>query len=135
MEPNNAETWLAVATERALDAEAMLSSRPNSVGSVYMAGYVVECALKAYLKGRNKSFTIRGAEGHNLKGLWNAAGFRLSDLNDTSGERTYYIELWGTHLRYESEINSNIPACSLLKGAKFLVGWIQNQIRRQRRNK
>ena len=49
MAPNTAQEWLTVANERAADAEAMLRSRPNSIGPVYMAGYAIECTFMAHL--------------------------------------------------------------------------------------
>jgi hypothetical protein len=45
MAPNTAQDWITVANERAADAEAMLSSRQDSVGPVYMVGYAIECSL------------------------------------------------------------------------------------------
>jgi hypothetical protein len=34
MEPTTAEDWMAVANDRAMDAEAIKEKQPNSVGSV-----------------------------------------------------------------------------------------------------
>lgn len=52
MTPTTAENWMAVANDRAMDAEAIEEKQPNSVGSVYMAGYAIECSLKALLQKR-----------------------------------------------------------------------------------
>jgi len=32
-----------------------------------MAGYAIECSLKAYLQREGKPFPTSGSEGHNLK--------------------------------------------------------------------
>ena len=128
MAPNTAQEWIDVARERAADVEA-LKQRP--VGAVYMAGYAIECSLKAYLQREGKPFPTSGSEGHNLKGLWRASGFRFGDLPDIAGEKTFYIEHWNTDLRYESAYDFPVPIESLRKGAQELVGWIQNKIRRR----
>jgi hypothetical protein len=129
MSPSTAQEWMNVARERAADVEA-LKQRLNPVGAVYMAGYAIECSLKAYLQMQGKGFPTSGSDGHNLKGLWRASGFRLGDLPDTAGEKTFYIEHWNTALRYESDYDFPIPSESLIEGAKELTGWIQNKIRR-----
>jgi len=129
MPPNTSQEWIEVAKERAADAE-LLKQRLNSVGAVYMAGYAIECSLKAYLQREGKPFPTAGSEGHNPKGLWKASGFRFCDLPDTAGEKTFYIEHWNTELRYESAYDFPVPLESLVKGAKELTGWIHKQIRR-----
>ena len=48
-DPQTYQDWRETAMERAADADAMLPERKESIGSVYMAGYAVECMLKAYL--------------------------------------------------------------------------------------
>jgi len=130
MAPNTAQEWIDVAKERAADVEA-LKQRLNPVGAVYMAGYAIECSLKAYLQREGKPLPTSGSEGHNLKGLWKASGFRFGDLPDTAGEKTFYIEHWNTALRYESAYDFPVPIESLVEGAKELTGWIQKQIRRR----
>ncbi|MBI5015415.1 MAG: HEPN domain-containing protein [Deltaproteobacteria bacterium] len=133
MTPTTAESWLLVARERAADAEAMFPGRDHSAGPVYLAGYAVECSLKAYLQCRGLKFPSHGSEGHNLRGLWHAADFRVFDLDDRAGEKTYYLGTWSTDLRYEGTVDPPLPVALLLKGAKELTGWIQNQVRRSRR--
>lgn len=102
-----------------------------------MAGYAIECSLKAFLQKQNRGFPKYGNEGHNLKGLWRASNFRLSDLNDYNGSKTFFIENWETDLRYQTklELNSGLTEEELIKGAKELAGWIQQQIRRYQRRK
>ncbi|MGB0388016.1 MAG: hypothetical protein ACPGWR_24640 [Ardenticatenaceae bacterium] len=132
MAPNTPQEWLAVANERAADAEAMLPSRTNSVGPVYMIGYAIECTLKAYLRSQNKPFPAHGTAGHNLKGLWQACGFRLYELRDRTGHKTFFIQSWGTHLRYEQVLSGSFSSESLVNEGKKLAGWIEKQIRQQK---
>lgn len=129
MAPNTAQDWLALASERAADAEAMLSSRENPFGPVYMVGYAIECSLKAYLQKNGRKFPRSGSAGHDLKRLWQACGFSFSDLRDSKGHKTFFIDSWNTALRYEGVPPKDFSSSELVTGGKALVGWIQKQIR------
>ncbi len=135
MDPANAEEWIEVANQRAMDAAAMLPVREQSVGPVYMAGYAVECALKAYLDRNDIQRPRMGPEGHNLRRLWAASGFRRRDLNDRRGFKSFYLERWSTDLRYASHLDSELETTELVDGARQLSGWIQKQIRRRSRRR
>ena len=128
MEPNTPEKWIEVAKERSQDA-GILHSGNRSLGAVYMAGYSIECYLKAYLQKNGKSQPPRGKEGHNLRGLWSAAGFRISDLSDSDGHQTYFIESWDTQLRYQTALGLGLSGDELIKGAQKLTGLIQRRLR------
>ena len=141
MQPGTWEQWLNVAIERAQDADSIAKERSDSIGAVYMAGYAVECALKAYLKSKNCSFPTSGSKGHDLRNLWNRAGFRLSDIQDRNGNKTFFLEEWSTDLRYEVRDSDEyiiikargVTIEELIEGARQLSGWIYNQIRRRGR--
>lgn len=126
------QDWLKVADERRADAEAIHKNNPTSIGAVYMAGYVIECLLKARLQQKSIPYPTRGSAGHDLHGLWTQA-FRLSDLRDSKGIQTFYIEKWKTDLRYEisSGVSLQFEVQELMEGAKLLAGWIRTQIRRR----
>ena len=135
MAPTTVEDWIEIAKKRAADAEAIRGVEQTSVGSVYLAGYAIECSLKAFLKNKNAPFPKSGSEGHNLKGLWESCGFKLRDLDDPTGAKTFFIENWNTSLRYESTCESSLTIPELVEGAKQLTGWIQNKIRRNSRKR
>src|SRR5579872_2477629 len=99
MAPMTIEEWLAVGKERGVDAEAILKDRPASTGSVYMAGYAIECNLKAYLMLAGKAFPSAGAAGHDLGNLWKVSGFRKSDIAGDAGCTTFFFDSWSTSLR------------------------------------
>jgi hypothetical protein len=126
--PSTAEEWVEVAKERAHDARA-LSDGNRSLGAVYMAGYSIECYLKAYLQKQGIRQPPLGKEGHNLRRLWLAARFRLSDLNDSSGNQTYFLNSWDTYLRYQTTLEPNVSADNLMRGAQSLAGLIQTRLR------
>jgi hypothetical protein len=132
-DPTTPEGWLEVASNRAADADAMMPARSLSSGPVYMAGYAIEASLKAYLTLKGIPRPARGPGGHNLKGLWKASGFRLRDLNDVDGSKSFYISDWGTHFRYTAVPQFPLPCSALLDAAKKLTSWIQTHCRRTRR--
>ena len=130
-DPTSAAEWIAVANERAADADALVPTRQASVGPVYLAGYAVECSLKAYLQ-RNGIGIPRGREGHHLRDLWRASRFRLADLSDTTGDKSFFIEHWSTGFRYQIALETELTPIELVQGARRLSGWIQKQVRRTR---
>ncbi len=130
--PVTVEDWRGVASERTADAEAMQKEN-RMLGSVYMAGYAIECSLKLLLRSREESFPTSGGAGHDLHALWKASGFQLRDLYDTNGAKTYFIEKWCTDLRYDRKLtDTNLESSELLNGAKALVGYIQTRAKRTR---
>jgi hypothetical protein len=131
MEPQMTEDWLFVARERGADAQAVIDIRPDSVGSVYLMGYAVECSLKAYLKASRIPFPTSGRAGHDLSALWRASGFSKRDISDPDGSKAFYFEGWSTSLRYYSAHTfGGLRKDELLQGAKSVVGWLQMQARR-----
>ena len=135
-DPSITEQWFAVARERGADADAMLVLRASSIGPVYMAGYAIECAIKGHLQHKGVPRPKSGQDGHNLKGLWKQAGFCFADLKDHGGEKAFFLNEWSTGFRYQTNLPPNAPKSeALVKAAKDLAGWIQAQIKRQRRTK
>lgn len=135
MSPSDADEWAAVANERAADAEALAGQREASVGSIYLVGYAVECSLKGFLQRYGKAFPRGGPGGHNLRDLWKKSGFRLSDVRDRTGTKTYFLTEWTTDLRYELVPAPGQSPKELLQGAKALSGWLQTRSRRVRRRR
>ena len=127
--PTTAEAWLRVAQERAVDAR-ILAAQGRSVAAVYLAGYAVECALKAYLQRVGRGFPTSGQAGHDLHELWRACGFRLAALGDSQGNRTYFVEQWHTGLRYNDTLDTVLDAGVLVEGAVQLAGWVQSRLNR-----
>ena len=118
-----------MAQERAADAR-ILADQGRSVAAVYLAGYAVECALKAYLQRVGHGFPTSGQAGHDLRELCKVSRFRLTDLGDSQGNRTYFVERWNTGLRYNVTFDTVLDAGVLVEGAAQLVGWVQGRIRR-----
>ncbi len=131
MDPSTADEWMAVADARGSDAAAMLPAREGSVGPVYMAGYAIECSIKAYRTVLGVG-PVRGKEGHNLRELWKSIDrHSFRDLDLLTQERSFFFEYWSTELRYCSEYEGGHGAMKLVQAAKSIAGWIQTQARRQ----
>lgn len=130
--PDSPEQWRAISLERGEDADAMLPNRSQSAGPVYMAGYAIECMLKAYLQQEGIQFPTSGSEGHNLRGLWKQAGLQLSDLGDKRGNRVFFVEDWSTDMRYQTEAPQNHTPRELVQAAKQIAGNLRTRMRRNR---
>ena len=119
-------------------------------GAVYLAGYAVECLLKAYIIHQMQAQTLVEAmdrlnERRNRQGLKptknvlrSAAGHEISyvvQLTDleTSFE-SYDIKIWGrvgawkSAWRYESDVMSPQTAQEFLKDVEAIVNWLQPKI-------
>ena len=129
MTPSTAERWLEVAHERGTDAN-ILKSQERSLAAVYMIGYTVECTLKALLQRNGKKIPTSGREGHDLRHLWEAIGFKLHDIQ---GKRRHFIEYWTTDLRYLHSLPVEMADNALYSGAIELTGYIQKRIRHKGR--
>lgn len=125
---NTVDSFLEVAQERGVDAST-LKREGRFLAAVYMAGYAVECRLKALLQSRGKRFPTSGQEGHHLRGLWEAAGLRLHDIH---GNRRLFIDFWTTDLRYEQSLPGGTDFDALYLGSIELAGYVQKRIRRSK---
>ncbi|HLU32603.1 MAG TPA: hypothetical protein VKZ74_01080 [Natronosporangium sp.] len=108
------------ARSRAQEA-ACLAANGHLTGAVYLAGYVIECRLKAYLTFQNRPFPQSGARGHDLRALWEAAGFLAKDL---SGFKRAFVDTWSTDIRYSTQLPSAHQPEDLLRAAQELAGFV-----------
>lgn len=130
------DEWLEIGRERAADADSILKDRPSSVCSVYLAGYGVECSIKAYLQVSGGKVITSGAAGHNLTDLWKSSGLQKSDVGGSQGSRTFFLEQWSTSLRYSTTENfGGQTHKELVDGAKRMTGWLHQQVQRRRRRR
>jgi HEPN domain-containing protein len=111
------------ARERAREANHLAKGGYMS-GALYLAGYVVECRLKALLQKMGKSFPAAGPSGHNLIGLWDAAGLRHQDL---TGFCRAFIDYWNTSLRYSATVSSEHAPEDLLDGGHELAARVHRR--------
>ena len=122
---NMLDSFLEAARERGMDASTLRREK-RLLAAIYMAGYAVECGLKALLQRMGKRFPRSGSEGHHLRGLWEAAGLKLDDVR---GYRRLFMDFWTTDLRYEHSLPDGTDFESLYQGSVELVGYIQKRVR------
>jgi len=119
------DNFLEVARERGVDASTLRHEK-RLLAAIYMAGYAVECGLKALLQRMGKRFPRSGSEGHHLRGLWEAAGLKLDDVR---GYRRLFMDFWTTNLRYEHSLPDGTDFEARYDAGGELVGYIQKRSR------
>jgi HEPN domain-containing protein len=124
--PSKVNGFYEVAHERSVDAHTLrCHGRPHA--AIYMAGYAVECYLKAFLQRKGKKFPTSGREGHHLRDLWERTGFGLHTIAE---HRRLFIHSWSTDLRYQTPSQTQLDYEALYQGAAGLISYLQTQIRR-----
>ena len=126
-DPSTSEEWIAIAEGRGRDAQAIFENEPASIGSVYMAGYVIECSLKAYiLKAYNAGLSKTEVRKiHNLRSLLQDANLRPSDLSLSDAAKTFYFSQWTPNFRYYSTLEGGYGMEDLLRGASSVGKYIR----------
>jgi len=134
-------------TSKAFDGDAHFR---HLVGAMYLAGYAVECALKAYLlrrfgpllspaPGTSTTFdaivsdvasaagkSLRDFDLHSLNDLWNATGLASRDTDMTA--RQGACSIWRVEWRYRPPSDRARPdAERFVQAAGELVDWITRQ--------
>ncbi len=113
---------MRVATKRLQEARTIHVADNDSVGSAYMAGYGVECAIKAYLAKQGKR-----VPSHDLVVLIRSAGLPLSIFK----EGCWFLSAWTVDWRYlqqATQISYTPEEC--ISAAGFLQGFISKQLAR-----
>ena len=129
--PNTIDDWLEAASARSTDAHNLYDKR-SFVAALYLSGYVVECRLKALIIINGNKPPTWGPKGHELRGLVEKAGFRLSDIGP---DRRQFLEHWSTDLRYQASLPSGMDHASFFEAAKGLSGWLAKRIKRPQRRR
>ena len=124
-----------VALQRFGDARLLFEGGRNTA-AIYLAGYAVECGLKALLLSSATASecqaivdSFRGFDGHNLKTL--KARYiersRVSFPKSVAGRLTY-VNLWTTSLRYEPANASPREAKEFLGATGEIIEWIEGRL-------
>jgi hypothetical protein len=124
-----------VAFHRLDDAQILLQFE-RTTGALYLAGYAVECMLKAMVLSRSPASRrsdfaadFRGSAGHsleNLKRLWAAAGGEPFSRELTRAFAT--VAAWSTDYRYVPGIIEYETADEFLQASKKLIRWADGRL-------
>ena len=132
-------TFQELARERLAEATLLLESGLPS-GAYYLAGYVIECELKAFIAAGFRANEIpdksrvNSIHTHNLRDLLNLADLKSpleDDMSENSGLRESWatISKWSEHARYE--IWTPDAAAIMLEAVgaadKGLLQWLQKR--------
>lgn len=128
--PNSREArrFYRVAYQRMDDAESLLRDGRNSA-AVYLAGYGVECILKALLLNgvpeREHAKILkgfRGTRGHDFESLKAECTKRTGVLFPTSvGRPLTKVNKWTTEMRYHPGTTKKQDTVAFLQAAKAIL--------------
>ena len=124
---------------RIRDARVLLKTGWNASGAYYVAGYAVECGLKACLAKQTKSGDwppkpekVRGYYSHNLEDLVKLAGLQsaFETAMKTDPILTGYwgiVKDWSEQSRYETYTQSDALALfdAITNNPHGVFAWIQ----------
>lgn len=126
-------TFSRVASQRFEDAECLLGNF-RTTGAVYLAGYGVECMLKALWlhsapAGRQTRITasFRGERGHDIDWLFGAAGLRGTTPKSLR-ETIVYLRTWTTSFRYRPGMIEFKEAEEFVERARAFIQWAQGRL-------
>ena len=132
-------TFQQLAEQRLAEAELLLANKFWS-GAYYLAGYAVECALKAKIASsfrENEIPELRRVQriySHDLSSLLDISGLKDElvaemEANAELGERWAIAKQWSEQARYQiwtQELASAI--LEAVSGEKGLLRWLLNRL-------
>ena len=130
----NARRYYRVAYQRYDDGEQLLNiDRPQA--SIYLAGYAVECILKALLLTHTPATeratvlsTFRGAIAHNIGWLRDQIVARSGRLPANEARHLSLLSSWSTDLRYEPGPGDREDAEAFLAATASILKWADGRI-------
>ncbi len=131
----NAVTLSKVAIHRYDDADCLMKAKRYNA-AIYLAGYAVECMLKALLvnrtpssKTRDLSDYFRGNLGHNLEQLLQAIRDRGENFPKTTARQFQTInKIWSVNIRYQHVQLKNKDAESIMRAVLEIMLLLKGRI-------
>ncbi len=135
----NRNDFKRLAIVRIRDAQALLKTRRNASGAYYLAGYAVECALKACIARQTragdwppKAQAVQKMYSHDLEELVAQAGLK-KDRDRAESVSAAFAGNWGTvkewseQSRYEISAQSDAQALitAITDEKDGVLPWIQ----------
>ncbi len=127
-----ARRYYRVALQRLEDAQLLLEKLGRPAAAIYLAGYAVECILKALIltstpENRHRDMLneeFRGGRAHNL--VWlrerlretGAAGFPLNIGHDLT-----FVSTWSVDLRYTPGIGDADDAKEFIAAVERIIDF------------
>ena len=130
-----AQLFYRTAKQRFEDAQFLLEG-DRTTGAVYLAGYGVECMLKALIlnmaprTSRAKILaSFRGAKAHDFE--WLQREYRkLHGPAFSQKVREYFVHVstWTTDYRYRSGMIEHADAYDFLEAAEAIIKWADGRM-------
>lgn len=123
------------AAEQRLEEAQFLVQNDYTTASVYLAGYAVECMLKALILASEpqahhprtmKSF--HGATAHNFEWLREQLRNRHVYLSDQIAQPFGTINRWTTSLRYDPVVQKTSEAEAFMRASQEVILWIKERL-------
>ena len=126
--------FFRAATQRRDEARFLLAKSTFTTASIYLAGYAVECALKALLlrsesPSQNKTsvVTFRGQAAHNYDWLKHELAKRSVGIPSDIVRLIAKVNWWGTEMRYQTRQVERRVAEEFLKSVDAIIEWVQGR--------
>jgi HEPN domain-containing protein len=125
----DARVYYVPARRRLEDAKILLDNNRRD-GAGYMAGFAVECLLKALILSNSTPrerprllARLKGEFGHDLDTLRTEAARRGIHLGRPGQDAFRRIATWDNNDRYEARIQSREVAEAAYAAAEYLFDW------------
>jgi HEPN domain-containing protein len=126
------------AGQRLEEARFLLTQGRFTTASIYLAGYSVECALKALILHNDppatdpddteRQFVEEGAKSHNFDWLKQQLYDRGVRMSDEAARLLSNIRWWSTDLRYSTQRVESRRASNFLAAAQAIREWAEGRI-------
>jgi hypothetical protein len=131
----NPQHWLRVADQRLVAAQFLFDNR-FFLDSAYIAGYVVECALKGVVMARTPLSRRRevieiefgGRRGHDYHYLQHLLRLRGVSIPPTVADAVRRMVRWSTDLRYTAGHGDVNQSRKYLESGRTLLEWATRSI-------
>jgi HEPN domain-containing protein len=131
----DAPKYYRVATQRLADAELILKVLDRPSAAMYLAGYAVECILKALMLAltppRRQSAVLKSLKtdfGHNLGRLRAAVIQRGGNPPQNVGRELLFVSSWSPELRYEPGPGDAKEAERFIAAVRSIVEWADRRM-------
>jgi HEPN domain-containing protein len=126
--------FLNVALQRFEDAQILLNNN-RSTGALYLAGYAVECALKAMLLANSpvsEQSTIidsfRGKIGHNFESLKHKLQIRGVHFPPEIAKNLRRVGSWSPELRYVAGRQNLKETQAFVEATVQVIQWVERSL-------
>ncbi len=134
----DAKRFYRAGGQRLEDARFLLEAE-RTTAAVYLAGYCVECALKALIvtrAGKDKKAEVlalfAGSKAHDydwLRSLHDKYGGPRPPKKDKELVRAFVVvSTWGTHLRYDAGTMREDDAQTFLDAVRRIWKWADERL-------